>query len=252
MGADPGGRAGRDVARGGRVAARPDRGARCGHDRRRRQAADRESRRGWLDGRRVRLLRRDRAGFRRPGDPLDRGDAAGPRRQGSRRPRRLHRAVELPAASALVEAGARACRRQRDGLQAVRADPALDPGHGRLVRAPAGRRGEHPCRRRRRRCRDRRGRAHRLRRLHRVGGHGQEDRGGVRRPGGPDQPRDGRQGPVHRLLRRRGEDRCRGARGRMGGVPQRGAGLHLGRALLRDGRRLRRLPDARSPRSRMA
>ena len=48
------------------------------------------------------------------------------------------------------------------------------------------------------------------------------------------QPRDGRQGPVHRLLRRRRRDRDRRARRCLGGVPERGTGLHLGRALLRD------------------
>ena len=47
------------------------------------------------------------------------------------------------------------------------------------------------------------------------------------------EPRAGRQGPVHRLRGRRRRDRDRGARRRVGGVPQRRAGLHVGRALLR-------------------
>ena len=93
---------------------------------------------------------------------------------------------------------------------------------------------------------DRRRRGGRLRRLHRLGRDRQADRRRLRRAGRADQPRDGRQGPVHRLLRRRRPDRRRRQGGRLGGVPERGTGLHLGRALLRDGGRLRRLPARRS------
>ena len=63
----------------------------------------------------------------------------------------------------------------------------------------------------------------------------------VRRAGGAREPRDGREGPVHRL-RRRGRRRGRGREGRrLGGVPERGTGVHVGRALLRGPRGLRRL-----------
>jgi betaine-aldehyde dehydrogenase len=45
---------------------------------------------------------------------------------------------------------------------------------------------------------------------------------------GAHQPRDGRQGPVHRLRRRdRWDRRCRQGRG-VGGVPERGPGVHVG------------------------
>ena len=78
-------------------------------------------------------------------------------------------------------------------------------------------------------------RANRVRRLHRLGRDRQADRGRLRRAGRARQPRDGRQGPVHRLLGRGAEDRDRRPRRRLGGVPERGPGLHLGRALLRHG-----------------
>jgi betaine-aldehyde dehydrogenase len=45
-------------------------------------------------------------------------------------------------------------------------------------------------------------RARRRRRLHRLGGDRQADRDALRRARGAHQPRDGRQGPVHRLRRR--------------------------------------------------
>ena len=98
------------------------------------------ARRGRLDGRSVRLLRRDRPRLGRAGDPLDRGQPAGPGRQGPCRPRGLHRALELPAPPARLEARAGAGRRQRNRLQAVRADPALHPRRSRAcVDAPPGR-----------------------------------------------------------------------------------------------------------------
>src|ERR671915_100575 len=66
--------------------------------------------------------------------------------------------------------------------------------------------------------------------------------GGVRAAGGADELGDGRQGPVHRV-RRRGRRRLGGRpRWRVGRVPERGAGVHLGRALLRGARGVRRLP----------
>ncbi len=62
-------------------------------------------------------------------------------------------------------------------------------------------------------------------------------------PDGAREPRAGRQGPVHRLRRRRGRDRHRGARRRLGRVPERRPGVHERRALLRAARGLRRLPE---------
>ena len=137
---------------------------------------DREPRRGRLDRGGVRLLRRDRPRLGRPRDPADRGDPARDGGQGPGRRRRLHRALELPAAAARVEARAGARRRQPDGLQALRADPALDPRARALLRAPARRRRQPRRRRRRRWRRDRRRRAGRLRRLHRLGRDRQEGR----------------------------------------------------------------------------
>ena len=68
-----------------------------------------------------------------------------------------------------------------------------------------------------------------------TGRHRQADRRCVCRADRAGQPRDGRQGPVHRLLRRRGQGGRRGeGRGR-GGVPECRPGLHVRRALLRDG-----------------
>ena len=79
--------------------------------------------------------------------------------QGPGRRRRLHRALELPAAAARVEARPGAGRGQRDRLQAVGGDAALDPRRRRLLRPPAGRRRQPGRRRRRRRRGDRRRRA---------------------------------------------------------------------------------------------
>ena len=121
---------GGDAARGRDAPARANRRARPGDDARGRQAAGRELRRGRLDRRRVRLLRRDRPQLRRPRDPADRVDPARARAEGADRRGRLHRALELPAAAARLEARARAGRRQHDRLQALRADAALDPDAG--------------------------------------------------------------------------------------------------------------------------
>ena len=73
----------RAASRGGRADAGDDRRAGAGDDARGRQAARRELGRGRLDGRGVRLLRRDGPQLRRPGDPLDRGDPAGARGEGA-------------------------------------------------------------------------------------------------------------------------------------------------------------------------
>ena len=156
---------------------------------------------------------------------------------------RLHRALELSAAAPGLEARAGAGGRQHDRLQALGADAALDPGRWRRAsttcRPASSTCSPGPATSAPRIVADER---RRLRRLHRVGRDRQADRRRLRRAGRPDQPRDGRQGPVHRLLRRRRADRRRRQGGRLGGVPERGPGLHLRRALLRDGGRLRRLP----------
>ena len=94
----------------------------------------------------------------------------------------------------------------------------------------------------RRRRGDRLRRAGGLRGLHRLGRDRQEDRRPLRRARGADQPRDGRQGPLHRLRRRGGRRRGGGEGRRVGRLPQRRPGVHLGRALLRARERVRRLP----------
>ena len=96
--------------------------------------------------------------------------------------------------------------------------------------------------RRRGRRADRGRRARRLRRVHGLGRDRQGDRARLRGPDRADQPRARRQGPVHRLRGRRRERRGGGPRRRVGRVPERGPGVHVGRALLRDGAGLRRLP----------
>ena len=120
--------------------------------------------------------------------------------------------------------------------------PALDARPGRVLRAPPGRGDQHPRGRRGGRRGDRLRRARRLRRVHRLCRDGQEDRPHLRRPRGPDQPRARRQGPVHRLPRRGAGDRRRREGRRVGRIPERRPGLHLGRALLRHRAGLRRLP----------
>ena len=118
-------------------------------------------------------------------------------------------------------------------VQAVGADAALDARARRLLRGAPARRREHRAGRRRRRRAHRRGPAGRLRGVHRLGGDRPEDRARVHRPRRAHQPRARRQGPVHRLRRRRGRDRGRRARRRVGGVPERRPGVHVGGALLR-------------------
>ena len=97
---------------------------------------------------------------------------------------------------------------------------------------------------RRRRGRPDRGRRARgLRGVHRLGGDRQEDRREVCRARGADQPRDGRQGPVHRVRRRGRSDRDRRPRRGVGRLPERRPGVHVGRALLRAAGGLRRLRE---------
>ena len=242
MGAGTRGRPRRASPRGRDPAPSPNGRARRGDDDGGRQAAGRELGRGRVDGRLLGLLRRDRTGLGRPGDPFDRVEPALLGAEGATRGDRLHRPLELPAAPARVEDGAGARRRQRRGLQALRADAALHPDARALSRPPplgscqpdrGGRRGWGGDRLRSpsgRRC------VHRIRRDRQEGG------AGLRRPGRANQPRDGRQGPVHRLLRRGRPDRGRGQGWRLGRLPQLRPGLHVGRALLRDGGGLRRVP----------
>ena len=59
----------------------------------------------------------------------------------------------------------------------------------------------------------------------------------MRRARGAGEPRDGRQGPVHRLRRRGRRHRRRRQGRRLGRLPERRPGVHVGRALLRDGAR---------------
>ena len=101
--------------------------------------------------------------------------------------------------------------------------------------------GQPAGRRRRRRRRDRLPPRCRLRRLHRLGRDRQEGGRGLHPADGADEPGDGRQGRLHRLRRRRPADRGRRPRRRLGRLPQRRPGLHLGRALLRRRGGLRRL-----------
>ena len=68
----------------------------------------------------------------------------------------------------VLEARAGARRGQRHRLQAVGADPALDPRRRLVLRPPARRGRQRRRRRRRRRRRDRRRRADRVRRVHRA------------------------------------------------------------------------------------
>ncbi len=231
----------RDAPRGGHAHARDDRGIGERAHQRGRQAAGREPRRGGLDRGRLRLLRGDGAQLRGAGDPLDRGHPARPGHQGAHRCLGRHRALELPAAAPVLEARSRARGGQHGGGQAVGGHAAVDPDARRVLCRPGPGGGQHRGRSGRRGRRHRRGRAHRRRGLHGLGGNGQEGRGHVRAAGGAHEPRDGRQGSVHRVRRRR---RRRGGGGqgrRLGGLPQRGPGVHLGRALLRAARDLRRL-----------
>ena len=85
VGRHAGRRARRGAARGRRADARPHRRAGRADDARGRQAADREPRRGRLDGERVRLLRRARAHVGGPRDPAGRVLAARARAQGAAR-----------------------------------------------------------------------------------------------------------------------------------------------------------------------
>ena len=183
---------------------------------------------------------RDSAG---QGDSLDRGDPAVAGGQGAGRRRRLHRPLELSAAAPGLEAGAGAGRRKHHRLQAVGADAALDPGAGAVLRAPARGRRQPARRGGRGRRADRRRRGRRLRRLHRARS----------RPASGSPP-PARSGSRAINLEMGGKDPfivCSDVAERIDVAAKGGAwaaflnagpGLHLRRALLRDGGRLRRLP----------
>ena len=68
----------------------------------------------------------------------------------------------------------------------------------------------------------------RLRRVHGLRRDRQGDRARLRRPCRTDQPRAGRQGPVHRVRGRGGQRRRRCPRRCVGRVSERGPGLHVG------------------------
>ena len=202
------------------------------------------SRRDRLVRRGLRLLRRDRPRLGRPGDPADRVQPARAGRQG---PARASSAASCPGTTRCCCWPGSWRRRSRPGntvvckpseltpLSTLALAPLLDHLPAGVVNMLAG------AGRDRRRAD--RGRARRLHRLHRLGRDRQAGGARLRRAGRAGQPRDGRQGPVHRLRRRRFRrgpaDRRTGRR--LGRLPERGPGLHLGRALLRDRGRLRRL-----------
>ena len=154
---------------------------------------------------------------------------------------RLHRALELPAPAARVEARPGARRRQRDGLQAVRADAALDPGAGALLRAPAAPASStcSPAP------------ATSARRSSATSGSPASPSPARSRPARrsrPPAPSASRGSTSRWAARTRSSSaptsppaRRRRPRRRLGLLPQRRPGLHLGGALLRDRRRLRRL-----------
>ncbi len=106
----------------------------------------REPRRDRVDRRRVRLLRRDRPQLRGPRDPADRVQPARAGAQGADGRRRVHRALELPAAAARLEARARAGGGQQHGVQALRAHAALH-AHARAGPRPPAGGGREPARR---------------------------------------------------------------------------------------------------------
>ena len=203
-------RARRDAARGGHAPARPAGRDRPRDDPRGRQAAGREHRRGRLDRGGVRLLRRDRAQLRRPGDPADRVHAAGDGAQGADGRGGRDRAVELPAAAAGLEARARPGRGQHGGGQAVGGHAAVHADARRLPRPPA-RRAPWRCSPAPATWAGRSWPTSAWTAWPSPGSveTGKKIAAEVRRAGGADQPRDGRQGPVHRVRRRGGPDRHR-------------------------------------------
>ena len=156
--------------------------------------------------------------------------------QGALRRRRRHRAVELPAAVAVVEGRAGARGRQYGDRQAVRGDAARDARPRCRFRGSAARHGQY---RQRPRRRGRRGAGQpsgrRSRGAHRLARHWPAGRRALRAGDQEVPSRARRQRSVHRLPRRR--SRSRGARRRLGGLPERRPGLHQRQALLRLRRR---------------
>ncbi len=148
-----------------------------------------------------------------------------------------------PIANSFGDCHPRPRRGQQRDRQAERghaAELAADGGDDAGVRAA---RARLPGRHRRRLDRRRVDRAGRLRDVHRIHSHGKVRHEGGRRRAHPVLSRARRQGPDDRLCRRR--RRARGQCRRVLLDEQRRPGVHLGRARLRRGRRLRRVRAAR-------
>ena len=174
-----------------------------------------------------------------PGHSVDRVDPARPGGQGAGRRLGLHRAVELPPPAAGLEAGARAGRGQYRGGQAF-SHPGVDPDAGRMLRSPAARRLQRPRRRR--------PVGEAIVRDERVAGvafTGSVETG--KRVAGLCAER-----VAHMNLEMGGKDPfivCAdvagdvevAAKAALGRLPERRSGVHLGRALLRRARGVRRL-----------
>ena len=158
---------------------------------------------------------------------------------------RDHQPLELPAGALARRRDPGAAGGRRGGDQALGVHAAGDRRGGRGLEARARR----PRRLRRRpgdrRDRRRPGRQRRLRPVHRLRPDRPQGDGAGGGDADPGQPRARRQGPDDRPRRRR--PRPRRQRRRLGRDVQLGPGLHLGRADLRRGARLRRASSPSSP-----
>ena len=149
------------------------------------------------------------------------------------------RAVELPDRQLVRRLHPGARGRQQRAAQAERGDAAelaADGGDAARMRRARRRLSGRHGRRRHRRCADRAGR---LRDVHGLEQDRQDGAQGGRRADDPLLPGARRQGPDDRL--RRCRHRARRQRGRVLRAQQRRPGLHLGRARVRRGARLRPL-----------
>ena len=159
------------------------------------------SRRGRLDRRRVRLLRGDGPQLRRPRDPLDRGDPARARRQGADS---ASWGAIVPWNYPLLLLSWKLAPALAAGNTVVAKPSELTPLStlmlAELLRRPAGR-GASTWSRAPATWAPRWSSDARIDGVAFTGsvGHRQEGRRGLRRAGGAHEPRDGRQGPVHRL-----------------------------------------------------
>ena len=221
-------------------------------DARGRQAAAREPRRGRLDGGVLRLLRGARPCARRPRDPAGRGEPARARAQGADRRRR---AASCPGTTRCCCSRGSWRRRSPPATPACASPAELTP-MSTLMLAPAfadfrpasvdsSRAPATSAHARRRRAR-------RLRRVHRQRRDRQGDRRACIDRVARLQPRVGGKDPF--IVSPTSPARSgRGARAAPGRLPERGAGLHVGRALLRARRRLRQYVEAlRRTRARLA